>query len=927
MKDDKERFGTGHSGTQAEHEMDSLEVRELKEQGIELSEQALDVLNNSQSLNELGRAIFLDRYSVKAPRTDIEVGDLVIAVTEFDRKYPKKELAIVTDIVSKTRLALHLVTGGMKGEAIEQEWNVVDKPIESIQAAYRRVAKAVASVETTPRAQSEALEEFSYQLERNHIQPAGRIMTGANVDESGTYTSNLTLYNCYVIPSPKDSRQGIIRETLQQMVEVMSRGGGVGINLSSLRPRYAYVRGVHGKSSGAVSWGGLYSFTTGLIEQGGSRRGALMLMLGDWHPDVLEFIESKTKTGQIENANISVLISDAFMKAVKEDNEWKLVYPDYEHAAMDAVYEKEWDGNLRAWKEKGYPVKTYRTIRARELWDKLLESAWASAEPGMVFIDRYNDESNSWYFNPIVCTNPCGEQGLPAWGVCNLGHLNLASFCTEVGEDETGPIYDIDWDALKRSSRALTRFLDNVIDLTPYHFPENEKNQKSERRIGAGTLGLGEMLIKMRLRYGSDEALEFTDKVYRTIATEAYLASADLAKQRGSFPKFDAEKFLESGFMKRMPQNVREAIRSKGMRNVTVTTQAPTGTVGSMLGTSTGIEPYFAFEYYRQSRLGFYKVLIPLAQQYQQEDGSLPGFFVGSMDLSPEEHIKMQAAIQRWTDSSISKTANVPNSFTVEDTKVLYEQAYDLGCKGVTIYRDGSRSEQILSTDANTEKKNKGETAKSEEKPVEEKSVEAVEELEAKLERTSAPYKREVGTHAVQSQYYEVATGYGNLHVNIVYDEIGPVKIFANISPLGTEISGLTSAVSILVSKFLEQGGDPKKLLKHLNSIKGDKPFGFGPNRVDSIPHAISKVLRDHLIRTGKLQDYSRQATLALQKSEVKEPKNAKPSLSENAHTHLDAEQKQQGDLFCPQCYSRNVGMVAGCKDPTCFDCGYSKCG
>lgn len=911
------------SETQAQHEMDSREVRELKEQEIELSEQALDVLNNSQSLNELGRAIFLDRYSVKAPRDDISVGDLVIAITEFDRKYPKKELAIVTDIVSKTRLELHIITGGLKGDVIEQEWNVVDKPIESIQAAYRRVARAVASVEATPRAQSEALEEFTYQLERNHIQPAGRIMTGANVDESGAYTSNLTLYNCYVIPNPRDNRQGIIKETLMQMTEMMSRGGGVGINLSSLRPRYSYVRGVHGKSSGAVSWGALYSFTTGLIEQGGSRRGALMLMISDWHPDVLEFIESKTEKGQIENANISVLVSDAFMKAVKEDGDWDLVFPDYEHPAMKTIYDKEWDGSLREWKKRGYPLKTYKTVKARELWDKLLTSAWASAEPGMVFIDRYNDESNSWYFNPIICTNPCGEQGLPGWGVCNLGHLNLASFCTEVGEDDVGPIYEVDWNALKRSAQSLVRFLDNVIDLTPYHFAENEKNQKGERRIGAGTLGLGEMLIKMRLRYGSDEAISFTDKVYRTIATEAYLASADLAKQRGSFPKFESDKFLQSGFMKKMPQNVREAIRSNGMRNVTVTTQAPTGTVGSMLGTSTGIEPYFAFEYYRQSRLGFYKVLIPLAQQFQQEDGSLPEFFVGSMDLSPEEHIKMQAAIQKWTDSSISKTANVPNSFTVQDTKVLYEQAYNLGCKGVTIYRDGSRSEQILSTDAKTEQKNKGETVEEKAEEVEEKSAPEVDELEAKLERTAAPYKREVGTHAVQSQYYEVSTGYGNLHVNIVYDEIGPVKVFANISPLGTEISGLTSAISILVSKFLEQGGDPKKLLKHLNSIKGDKPIGFGPNRVDSIPHAISRVLRDHLIRTGKLQDYSRQSTLAMEKNE----KKPSSSLSEGAHTHLDAEEKQQGDLFCPQCYSRNVGMVAGCKDPTCYDCGYSKCG
>ena len=899
-------------------QLDSREVRELKENGIELSEQALNVLNNSQGLNELGRAIFLDRYAVKSARDDIETGDLVIAITQFDVKYPKKELAIVTRIKSPTQLELHVVTGAEKGKTITQEWNVVDKPIESVRQAYHRVARAVASVEKNPKRREAALQEFVYQFDRNHIQPAGRIMTGANIDETGEYTSNLTLYNCYVIPSPRDSRGSIIKDTLMQMTEIMSRGGGVGINLSSLRPRYSYVRGVHGKSSGAVSWGGLYSFTTGLIEQGGSRRGALMLMLGDWHPDIAEFIESKTEKGMIENANISVLVSDGFMKAVKQDADWDLVFPDYEHPDMKEKYDQEWDGNLRAWKAKGYPTKVYKTVRARELWDKLVRSAWASAEPGMVFIDRYNDESNSWYFNPIICTNPCGEQGLPAWGVCNLGHLNLASFCKEVGEDEVGPIYEIDYDELRRSARALSRFLDNVIDLTPYHFEENEKNQKGERRVGGGTLGLGEMLIKMRVRYGSEEAAELADEVYKVIATEMYLGSAELAEERGAFPKFEADKFLKSGFMERMPEEVRNAVKKKGIRNVTLTTQAPTGTVGTMLGTSTGIEPYFAFEYYQQSRLGFHKVLIPLAQQYQQDDGSLPDFFVGSMELTPKEHITMQAAIQRWTDSSISKTANVPSDFTVEQTKDLYESAYDMGCKGVTIYRDGSRSEQILSTDADTEKKNKGETTQ----PAAETKAEAteeVEELSSKLSREQAPFKREIGKHAVQSQYYEVNTGYGNLHINIVYDEIGPVKVFANISPIGTEISGLTSAISILVSKYLEQGGDPTQLLKHLNSIKGDKPMGFGPNRVDSIPHAFSKVLRDHLIRTGKLTDYSKQATLAVQaKEEAKEPEKV---------TEVDVQQKQNQSLFCPKCFSRNVAMMAGCKDPTCYDCGYSKCG
>lgn len=939
---------------------DCKDVLELKEKGIFISERAARILNDSSMLEELGRSIFLDRYALKSKREDIKKGDLVICISRHDPKYPRKDLAIVKDFLPNRELKLYIITGEMKGQDYEQGLDIVDMPTESVNDAYARVARAVASVDKKDR-RAQSYQQFYHHLGARHIQPAGRIMTAANVDETGKYTSNLTMYNCYVIPSPHDSRDSIIKDTLFQMTEIMSRGGGVGINLSTLRPRYAYVRGVHGKSSGAVSWGGLYSYGTALIEQGGSRRGALMLMLTDWHPDVAEFIEAKTKKGMLENANISVLVSDAFMKAVKEDGDWNLEFPDYEHAAMKDKYDNEWDGDIKAWKQKGYPTRVYKTVRARELWDKIMSSAWSSAEPGIVFIDRYNEMSNSWYFNRIICTNPCGEQGLPAWGVCNLGHLNLASFANEKGRDEIGPTYEFDWAELKSAAKTLARFLDNVIDLTPYHFPENEKNQKSERRVGGGTLGLGELLIKMRMRYGSEESLDFIDRIYKTIAEEMYKESSNLAKEKGAFPKFNAEKFLESGFMKQMPEEVRQMIRKQGIRNVTLTTQAPTGTVGTMLGTSTGIEPYFAFEFYRQSRLGFYKVLIPLAEDYAKgEDNKLPEFFVSAMELKPEEHVKVQAAVQKWTDSSISKTANAPADFTVEQTKTLYEKAYDWGCKGVTIYRDSSRDEQILGTDANMEKKNLGltveeeteETDNSNEKAEAKAITEAVSKIKSdnsakEQQREYAPLKREAGSNAVSSSYYEMDTGYGTLHVNIVYDNMGPVKLFANISPIGTEISGLTSALSIMMSKYLQQGGDPAKLLKHLNSIKGDKPYGFGQKRVDSIPHAFSKILRDHLLRTTKLQDYSQQKTLTLKTESSDETKVADAAQSKLELPKEESEEKNDGlkkeaisvevknpveahkeaSLFCPNCYSRNVAMMSGCSEPTCFDCGFSKCG
>ena len=680
-------------------------VTKLLEEGVVLTEKARDILNNSTTLKEMGLIIFLDRYAIKAKREEFVIGDLVVAVSKEHPKYPKKDLGIIVKI-DKHDLHLRMITGIYVDD---KELLVVptakcDKPLESIYDAYVRVGKAVASTESDS-AKWQA--EFTTELLKGHIQPAGRIMAGANIDETGKYTSNLTLYNCYVIPSPGDSRSSIIKDTLYQMVEIFSRGGGVGINLSTLRPRYAYIKGVNGKSSGSVSWGNLYSNATGLIEQGGSRRGALMLMLCDWHPDIEEFISSKHEIGFLDNANISVLVSDEFMSAVKADANWDLEFPNIDDLETKKLYDKEWDGDLFKWKTLGRKTRVYKTVKAKDIWKKLIGSAWKSAEPGIVFVGRYNTMSNSWYYNPLICTNPCGEQGLPAWGVCNLGHLALNNFLLKNGSDDIGPLYDFDWDSLKKATRTLVRFLDNVIDLTPYIFKENEDNQKAERRVGCGTLGLAEVLIRMRLRFGDVAGQKFVDELYKTIAFEAYMQSVELAKEKGSFKMFDADKFLESGFMKVMPSEVRDAVKEFGIRNVTLTTQAPTGTVGSMLGTSTGIEPFYAFKYFQQSRLGFHEVEIDLCKDYKKdENGNLPEFFVCAMDMGPDEHIQIQAAVQKWTDSSISKTANVPSTFTVADTMKLYEEAYDLGCKGVTIYRDGSRDEQILSTDKSTEEKN-----------------------------------------------------------------------------------------------------------------------------------------------------------------------------------------------------------------------------
>ena len=689
----------------------------LLKKGIFLTEQAKNITNNSDFLSEMGKIIFLDRYALKDNRDNFKVGDLIIAVSKDHPKYPKKDLAIILDFV-QNQVKLRFITGvyseNFKKELEGQESTTededvttdlvkCDKPIESIYDAYARVAKAAASVETN---KEKFEEEFKSALAKGYIQPAGRIMAGAEVNNEGKYTSNLTLYNCYVIPSPKDSRKSIVRETAYQETEIMSRGGGVGINLATLRPRYAHVLGVNGKSSGSVSWGNLFSNIVSLIEQGGSRRGALMLALPDWHPDIEEFITSKKRIGFLDYANISVLVSNPFMEAVKNDGDWNLEFPDIQDLETKKRYDSEWDGDLKEWKKKGYKTKIFKTLKAKELWKNLIQLAWQSAEPGIIFIDRYNDFSNSWYYNKIVCTNPCGEQGLPAWGVCNLGHLALNNFLIKKGEDDLGPLYDFDWENLDSAVKTLVRFLDNVIDLTPYVFDEIAENQKGERRVGLGTLGLAEVLIRLRIKMGHEDSLKFIDKLYKQIAVGAYSTSVELAKEKGPFKKLDVDKFLQSKFMQGMPEELRQNIKQNGIRNVTLLTQAPTGTVGSMLGTSTGIEPFYAFKYYQQSRLGFHEVEIALAKDYKKIDGKLPEFFVSAMDMTAKEHVTVQGAIQRWTDSSISKTANAPNNFTVQDTMNLYEMAFDLNCKGVTVYRDGSRDEQILTTDSKTEGKN-----------------------------------------------------------------------------------------------------------------------------------------------------------------------------------------------------------------------------
>ncbi|KKP89192.1 MAG: Ribonucleoside-diphosphate reductase [Berkelbacteria bacterium GW2011_GWA2_35_9] len=823
----------------------------------------LDIIGSTE-LGELGEKIFLDRYALKdASKTNLNVGDKAIVCVDINTR--QKEIGHIEKFLTNSKVSIKLYDGTM----VESEITDIDIPSETIpDQMLDRISQGVSKVEKTKELQVSWQKKFRWLLDDWKFVPAGRILAAAGTNQKLTY------YNCYVIPSPRDSREGIIK-TLGIMTEIFSRGGGVGINISTLRPKHAYVKGVNGRSSGSVSWGALYSFATGLIEQGGSRRGALMLMLNDWHPDVYDFIDSKRVAGKINNANISVAVSDKFMDQLKKDGDWQLKFPDF----SEEKYNKEWNGDIDEWEKNGGKVKIYKTIKAREMWDKIIGSAWASAEPGLFFIERTNKMSNSYYFANIIGTNPCGEQGLPGFGVCNLGAINLAKFYNKETQD-------VDWKRLEIAAQYSTRFLDNIIDATPYFMDENKTQQQGERRVGLNTMGLAELLIKKKIRYGSQESLDFIDKLYRFLTTIVYKASIGLAIEKGAFPQFIAEKHIESGFMKAMPQEIRDLVVKYGIRNVTLLTQAPNGTTGTMVGTSTGIEPFYSWVYQRKSRLGIHDEQVAVYEDWKRnhKDEKLPDYFTTAMDMTPEDHVRVQAAIQKWVDSSISKTCNTPNNYTLEDTKKLYELLYDLGCKGGTIYRDGSRDEQILSL----KKDDKEVKTTVDEKPI-------------------RPRPETLHGATVSKK-----TPTGTAFVTMNDDEKGnPFEVFVEIGKAGSDIKAMAEALGRLISLFLRLSsnvtGDERirYIINQLHSIGGSNSIGFGKNRVMSLPDAISQVLESHYnISNGSDNPTAHQASLI--------------------STGKLSQSKTSSDL-CPSCGQATYQRIEGCK--LCLSCGHSECG
>lgn len=532
-----------------------------------------------------------------------------------------------------------------------------------LEQMWQRVASCIGGDAAERESFLEILRDFRFV-------PSGRILSGAGSAQKATY------YNCFVIGVKakdvkvgNDSRSGIM-STMSDVVEITSRGGGVGVNWSTLRPAGTFIRGVNGRSSGAETWMRGADALANAIRQGGSRTAALMFMLDDWHPDIMEFTRPGNK---FSRANFSVNISNAFMEAVKNDREWLLQFPDI----SSPFYDKEWDGDLKAWIDKGLPVTAYKTIRAIDLWQQMIESAYMTGSPGVSFLDRCNETANTWYLDRAICMNPCGEQPLPANGSCNLGSINLVAFWDTERKD-------FRWPELDLVTRYSVMFLDRVIDVSEDINLEIGTHQRQVRRVGLGTMGLADVMILAKVRYGSSESVTFIKRLYSFIRESAYRASAELARSKGCAPGYEKSQYMEGKFIRTLSQHTQSLIKQCGIRNLSILTQAPTGTTSVLAGVSSGIEPIFSRDFVRKDATGSFRVTHPL---FENAEGD---HLVVAPEISVSDHIRVQAALQMFVDASISKTINMPNGSTTREISAAYQQAYDQGCKGITVYRNGS---------------------------------------------------------------------------------------------------------------------------------------------------------------------------------------------------------------------------------------------
>lgn len=722
----------------------------------------------------------------------------------------------------------------------------------TVQDTWRRIAKDLAKVEADP---AKWEEKFYDALEGFKFLPAGRITAGAGTGRQ------VTLFNCFVMGTIPDDMGGIF-EMLKEAALTMQQGGGIGYDFSTIRPKGALVRGVAADASGPLSFMDVWDAMCRTIMSAGSRRGAMMATLRCDHPDIEDFITAKSDAARLRMFNMSVLITDPFMEAVKEDADWHLVF----------------EG------------KTFKTVSARGLWDQIMQATYDYAEPGVIFIDRINNANNLNYCETIAATNPCGEQPLPPYGACLLGSINLARLVVDPFEGTA----QLDEELLKGLVATAVRMMDNTVDASKFPLEAQAREAENKRRIGLGVTGLADALLMVGVRYGSKEAAELTEKWLHQVARASYLASVDLAKEKGPFPLFDAGPYLASGTMVGMDADVRDAIKAHGIRNALLTSIAPTGTISLYAGNvSSGIEPVFAYSYTR-------KVLQKDGSRTEEEvtdyavqmwrdkfgDKELPDYFVNAQTLLPADHVRMQAAAQKWIDSSISKTINCPEDIDFGTFKNVYLEAYESGCKGCTTYRPNAVTGSVLSV-----------SEKSEATPEVDKGADVI-YMSEPLDR---PQSLEGRTYKLKWPDSEHAI-YLTINDIILNGHRRPFEVFINSKNM--EHFAWTVALTRMISAVFRRGGDVSFVVEELKAVFDPRGGAWIKGKyIPSILAAIGGAIETHMIDTGFLEGEG----LGLKhdpKGSILDIAIAKP---------------------CSSCGQYEMRMLEGCM--TCASCGFSKCG
>jgi ribonucleoside-diphosphate reductase alpha chain len=758
----------------------------------------------------------------------------------------------------------------------------LDKTIED---TWRRVATALAAPEHDPAIWAE---RFYAAMTDFKVLPAGRVVAGAG---SGRL---VTLFNCFVMGTIPDDMGGIFAH-LREAALTMQQGGGIGYDFSNLRPRGAPVKGVGADASGPLSFMDVWDAMCRTIMSAGYRRGAMMATLRCDHPDIEDFIEAKREPGRLRMFNLSVLVTDALMKAVEEDAPWELSF----------------DGTV------------WKVLPARELWDKIMRATYACAEPGVIFIDRINRRNNLWYCERITATNPCGEQPLPPYGACLLGSINLASLV----EAPFTAGARLDLDRLRRLVPDCVRMMDNVVDISRFPLPQQQEEASGKRRIGLGVTGLADALILCGLRYGSATAVEATESWLATVQREAYLASTAIAAEKGPFPLFERDRYLAGETVAGLDEEVRAMIARNGIRNALLTSVAPTGTISLFAdNVSSGIEPVFSFRHtrnvlmsdgsHREEEVADYAYR--LFRRLKGELVPLPDYFVDAQVLAPADHVVMQATVQKHVDSSISKTINVPAEIPFDLFKDVYVQAYALGCKGCTTYRPNEVTGAVLSVP--DDRASPGAAPSQPELPLPEPAPAASRKPTDIFEAGGVVYMTQPLSRpeALAGQTYKIRWPDSEHALYITLNDIvqdgrrRPFEVFINSKNM--EHYAWTVALTRMISAVFRRGGDVSFVVDEMKAVFDPRGGAWMEGRyVPSLLAAIGDVIERHMIEIGFLPPKRERAALPGQR-----PVAAGDGLL------TDQRPRSTGMAQCPKCGQAALIRLEGCDQ--CTNCDYSKC-